>query len=225
MLAAQWQPGSSLYGDYWVDRPPLLVGLFAVADRLGGPLALRAIGLVAVVASVFLAGAIGRLASRTPGAVTPVVVPAATVALFLVTPLFGASVVSAELLGLPFVLAGIASALVSLDRSGRRSATWWAIAAGAAGAAAFLVKQNIVDVFVFVAVVVVVSGLRNPGRGRAALVRLVVDVGCGAVALTALVLGFAVGRGTTLAGIWDGVVVFRGEAIGVTRRVRHCRHR
>ena len=29
-VAGQWAPGSSLYGDYWVDRPPLLIGLFAL---------------------------------------------------------------------------------------------------------------------------------------------------------------------------------------------------
>src|SRR5688500_12087264 len=98
MLAAQWEPGSSLYGDYWVDRPPLLVGLFAVADGLGGPVALRAMGVVAVVATIFLAGVIGRLAAPTSTKTTAdktgqdtrrVVWPAATAALFLATPLFG----------------------------------------------------------------------------------------------------------------------------------------
>ena len=44
--------------------------------------------------------------------------PAATAALLLATPLFGSTVVSAELLGLPFVLAGIAAALVSLEPDG-----------------------------------------------------------------------------------------------------------
>ena len=28
MVGGQWGPGLSLYGDYWVDRPPLLVALF-----------------------------------------------------------------------------------------------------------------------------------------------------------------------------------------------------
>ena len=224
MLAAQWEPGSSLYGDYWVDRPPLLVGLFAVADGLGGPVALRAMGVVAVVATIFLAGVIGRLAAPTSTKPTAdktsqdtrrIVWPAATAALFLATPLFGGSVVSAELLGLPFVLAGVAAALVSLDRSDPRTATGWALAAGAAGAAAFLVKQNIVDVFVFVAVVAVAPGLRNPGPLRSARLRLVGGVVCGAVALTAVVLAFAAARGTGVAGIWNGVVVFRGEAFGL----------
>src|SRR4029077_9507232 len=39
VLARQWHvagPGGSLYGSYWVDRPPLLVATFQLADALGG---------------------------------------------------------------------------------------------------------------------------------------------------------------------------------------------
>ena len=36
MVAAQWAPGSSLYGSYWVDRPPLIIGLFQLAERAYG---------------------------------------------------------------------------------------------------------------------------------------------------------------------------------------------
>jgi hypothetical protein len=63
LVASQWSPGTSLYGDYWVDRPPLLIGIFQLADVGGGLLALRVIGLLAVIASVLLAGGIGRLAA------------------------------------------------------------------------------------------------------------------------------------------------------------------
>lgn len=61
VVAAQWRPGTSLYGDYWVDRPPLLIAVFELADRLGGAVALRAIGGLAVVAAVLLAARLGRL--------------------------------------------------------------------------------------------------------------------------------------------------------------------
>jgi hypothetical protein len=214
-VAGQWAPGSSLYGDYWVDRPPLLIALFEVADGLGGAMALRVLGVVAVVATVVLAGAIGRITSGTRASTGRVVLPAATAALFVATPLFGGTVVSAELLGLPFVLAGIASALVSLGRADRAAGAGWAVAAGAAGAAAFLVKQNIVDVFVFIAVMVVVSGGRRAGCGRAARLRLLAGATCGAVGLTAVVLGLAATRGTSPSGVWDAVVVFRAEAAGI----------
>src|SRR5207244_1601306 len=34
IVGGQWSPGSSLYGAYWVDRPPLLIALFGLADAL-----------------------------------------------------------------------------------------------------------------------------------------------------------------------------------------------
>src|SRR3954447_16366457 len=40
-VGSQWSPGSSLYGRYWVDRPPLLIGVFTLADDLGGARPLR----------------------------------------------------------------------------------------------------------------------------------------------------------------------------------------
>ena len=214
-VAGQWAPGSSLYGDYWVDRPPLLIGLFALADGLGGASALRVMGLVAVVLTVLLAGVVGRVAAGRRATTRAVLLPAATAAVLIATPLFGSTVVSAELLGLPFVLTGIAATLVSLDRSERRASFWWAFAAGVAGAAAFLIKQNIVDVALFVAVMAAVSSRRGSGSGRAAGLRLVGGAAVGGLVMTAVVLGLAATRGTGPAGIWDAVVVFRAEAAGI----------
>jgi hypothetical protein len=206
VLAAQWSPGSSLYGDYWVDRPPVLIGLFAVADWFGGADALRVMGVVAVVTTVVLAGAIGRLVAPTFGATA--LLPAATAAVFVATPLLGGSVVNGELLGVPLVLAGIAAAVASLTATRRRSALAWAVVAGASGVTAFMVKQSILDVFVFVLAVVVSQ--RRPG-----MVRLVAGAAGGAVVMTALVLWGAHARGTGAADLWDAVVVFRGQASSV----------
>ena len=55
LVASPWRPGPSLYGHYWVDRPPLLLTLFDLATHLGGALGLRLIGIAAVVLSVVLA--------------------------------------------------------------------------------------------------------------------------------------------------------------------------
>lgn len=41
LVAAQWAPGSSVYGDYFVDRPPVLLALVAAAEHLGGLVGLR----------------------------------------------------------------------------------------------------------------------------------------------------------------------------------------
>ena len=82
------------------------------------------------------------------------------------------------------------------------------MAAGAAGAVAFLVKQSFVDVFVFVLAVLVT-------QWRVAGWRLLAGTAFGAVATTALVLWGADLRGTGAGDLWDAVVTFRGEASAV----------
>jgi len=61
--------GPFLYGDLWVDRPPLLIAFFRVADSLGGLVAVRLLALVPVVLLVLAAGHAGsdaRWTSREP---------------------------------------------------------------------------------------------------------------------------------------------------------------
>src|SRR5436190_2014618 len=61
MVAGQWHPGGgSLYGSYWVDRPPVLIGLFEIADQLGGAVPLRILGCLAAAAVILLAALLGR---------------------------------------------------------------------------------------------------------------------------------------------------------------------
>ena len=112
IVASQWGPGSSLYGDYWVDRPPVLIGLFALADGVGDPWALRVLGC-----SPWSPPCPARRArrpagrARRPGSAWSW--PPATAAIFTATPLFGGSVVNSELLALPFILAGLAAAIAA----------------------------------------------------------------------------------------------------------------
>src|SRR5262249_37910524 len=62
-VGAQWGHGSSLYGDYWVDRPPVLIAIFEAADALGGQVPLRLLGALAALAAVVLSGVLGRIAA------------------------------------------------------------------------------------------------------------------------------------------------------------------
>ena len=163
LLADQWSPGSSLYGDYFVDRPPGLIALAALADAAGGGWAFRALGIAAVVVTVLLSGVLGRLAA--PGRPSAPVLTAATGALLTVTPLFGGTVVNGELLGLPFLLGGMVAALRAARSGSARAALWWGALAGASGAGGALVKQSLLDVFVFAAVLALVSR-RVPTDGR-----------------------------------------------------------
>ena len=209
MVARQWSPGDSLYGDYWVDRPPVLIAIFALADVLGGPWGLRALGVLAVLASVLLAGLLGRVVA--PQVRTAALLPAATAALLLATPLFGASVVDAEVLGLPLVLAGMVTAVASSRADSPRVALWWGLAAGAAGAGAALTKQNLLDVFVLVLALLVIRG---PGgiRSRVSAV-LGTALGAGVVVGGAVAVSNALG--TSPGELWAAVVTFRGEATRV----------
>ena len=222
MVAAQWSPGTSLYGDYWVDRPPLLIALFALADHLGGVVPLRLLAVLLVMTSVLLAGRIGALLSADAGAgptgpesrFSGGLPAAVTAAVFLVDPLFGALEVNGELLAVPFVLAGIAAILTARQAPTRRARSWWLGGAGAAAAAAALVKQNEIDVVIFGLVALVTSAVVARRRGRHS--RLGPDLATlagGAAVVSIVALLAAAARGTSPAGLWDALVVFRAQAL------------
>ena len=203
LLADQWSPGSSLYGDYFVDRPPLLIALFALADAAGGAWAMRALGVLSVVVDRAARGP-GRAPGRSSVPHSAPVLPAATAAVLVTTPLFGATVVNGELLGLPFLLGGAAAALAAA-RSDRARQWAWGVLAGVSGAAGVLVKQSLLDVFVLLAVLLLVQRRLRP----------VVGAAIGAVATVAIATWLASLRGTDPGDLWDAVFVFRQQAAAV----------
>jgi hypothetical protein len=225
LVAGQWAPGSSLYGDYWVDRPPLLIALFGLA---GGPVGLRLLGLVAVVASVLLAARLGHLLA--PAAHRGERWAAVTAAALLCSPFLGATEVNGELLAVPFVLGAVVAGLEALGSTGqgdaaprRRTAGWWFLA-GVLAAGAALVKQNMVDGFVAVAVLAAALALGRTARGRSARGRsasvpaardAATYAVAGAGTATGAVLLLAASRGTRLDGLWDALVTFRFDAAEV----------
>jgi hypothetical protein len=206
LVASQWQPGGSLYGHYWVDRPPLLITIFDLAAHAGGGVGLRLIGIAAVLASVLITDRLTRLAT---GRWT--VVPVVVTGVFLSTPLFGTGMVNGELLAVPLVLLGLVALLRAWTTAGRASYAW-AVLAGMTAAAAPLVKQNVVDVVV-VAGALVLQGLRVSDRRRTLGLASSVAVGAAVASLVCLVLADA--RGTEPTSLWDALVLFRGEAPAV----------
>src|SRR3954470_7006825 len=201
IVGGQWGHGSSLYGDYWVDRPPVLIAIFEAADALGGAVPLRLLGAAAAVLTVVLSGVLGRLAA--PERRSAPLLTAGAAAVCVATPLFGGSVVNGELLGLPFVVAGVALFVASAASRSSHRAELLACAAGAAGAIGALVKQSMVDVFVLGAVLAVTSSVAR---------RRVPALLAGALVTTALVLAAAWARGTVPSDLWDAVVTFRIDA-------------
>ncbi|AIY15774.1 glycosyltransferase family 39 protein [Pimelobacter simplex] len=215
LLARDWSPGSSLYGDYWVDRPPLLLWLFRLGDALGGPRlpadglsvpGVRWVGLVAAGLTVLLTGLLAaRVEGRRPSLLAPLLAAA-----LLCSPLLGLPEANGEVLGVPFVVLGLALLVGALDAPAGRRTLALTAAAGGAGTAAALVKQNLVDVLVFGVVVLVLSHrhLDRVGRRLAALA-------AGALAVLGAALAGAAARGTSPAELADAVVTFRVEASAV----------
>jgi hypothetical protein len=209
MVAGQWRPGPSMYGHYWVDRPPLLLELFRAADAAGGLVALRLIGCLAAGVTVLgVALAVRRIG--TGGAATW---SAAVACGLLVSPLLGSTPVNGELLAAPFVALGLWLSVAALADAGTRRGAWAAAAAGACAAAAVLVKQNMLDVFVFV---VVLGLLAHLGRSRhRGLVRAALCFAAGSLAGGVVVLGAAMLSGTSPGSVLFAMYPFRLQATSV----------
>jgi len=213
-LGAQWQPGASLYGDYWVDRPPLLIAIYSAlaAFATAGPSPDGAISPGVRLLGGFVAGLTVLVAAALARQVAPdsrlaqLAAPLLTLAL-VSSPLLGMPITNGELLALPFVFTGLLVVIHAVgDPSGQRAVPL-AMAAGACALAAAMVKQNVVDVFVFALVALIGLSRRNPAWKRLA---------AGLFAGTAIALGAVVGlasaRGTSPADLWHAVVTFRIHA-------------
>ena len=142
LVARSWDPTpDSLYGRYFVDRPPLLIAFFRLGDALGGITAIRILGALACVVTVVLAAEVGRyLAGPGVGRWVAIVTAALTT-----NPLIDPVAVKGEILALPWLVLGIVGALRALERDSWR----WAVLAGLASATATGFKQNLTGGLVF----------------------------------------------------------------------------
>jgi hypothetical protein len=118
-------------------------------------------------------------------------------------------------LSVPFVLAGVLALLRAFGSAEQRTMTLCAAAAGISASTAALVKQNVVDVFVFAAAVALTRlGSRDRRRALGILARFVLAaVGTGIV-----LVGLAALRGTEPLALWDAVTTFRFESMSVIQR-------
>ena len=210
-VARHWQSGGgSLYGPYFVDRPPLLLELFRVADVLGGVVAWRLIGTLAAAVTVVCVGmATRRLAGSRAGCWGALAAGA-----LMVSPALGTAVPNGELAAAPFVAGGVWAAVIAVTTPRGRVRTRAAFLTGACATAAPLVKQNMLDVFVFAAVLAAVTAWRHREQGR----ELLNDAGSalvGGLVVAGAVLGFAAARGTSPAGVFYAMYPFRLQAAAV----------
>ncbi|MEG9225452.1 hypothetical protein [Aeromicrobium sp. Sec7.5] len=207
IVARSWEAGSSLYGDYWVDRPPLILWIF---DLAGDLTTLRVLGCLAAAATVVAVGGAAAVAAGRRAAPWA----AAAAAVWCASPWLGTVRVNGEILAAPFVAASILCTLLALRRPDRTVP--WAIAAGVLATAAFGIKQSTVDPFVFAVVAAVVLAVVQPAERRRATLLVAAGV-LGALGTTALLVLSASLRGTAPGELFRAVVVFRfdaGQVIG-----------
>ncbi len=210
-VARHWHSGQgSLYGPYFVDRPPLLLELFKVADLLGGVVAWRLIGALGAAVTVVCVGmAVRRLAGPRAGCWA-----GSAAGALMVSPMLGTAVPNGELAAAPFVAGGIWAAVTVVTTARGPLRNRAAFLTGACAVAAPLVKQNMLDVFVFAVVLAAVTAWRQRAQGRA----LLHDAGSalvGALVTAGAVLGVAATRGTSPAGVFYAMYPFRLQAAAV----------
>ena len=208
VVASQWHVGgTSLYGNYWVDRPPLLIGIFRLADLTGGLVSLRIIGAILAAATVaLLASTAGRAFGRRASGWTAVVAGA-----LLISPLVGAPPVNGELLAAPFIALGIRLAVEAVYAEDPLTARGAALGTGLAAVLALLVKQNMADVIVFAAVCWLAAWRMRKLTGRT-LADLVWLAATGAVVGYAVVMLWSMAHGTSPLGVYEATYPFRVKA-------------
>src|SRR6478735_9432518 len=212
IVAHHWhEGGANLYGTLFVDRPPLLLLFYQLADDLGGLEAARLMGLVAASVVVAAAGWIGHTLAGRRGTAWAALAAAALVA----NPMIGTTEINAELLGAPLTLLSVGFLLAGVRPPVRRPLGWRRTSqvalAGAFGAAAVLVKQNLLDALVFDAALALAAALA--GRWPWARSRTVLAVGVlGALLPIGLTSLWAVTEGPGLARLWETLYAFRVDA-------------
>jgi len=212
LVAGAWHRGTSLYGDLWVDRPPLLLAIFRVADLLGGQAhAVTVLRVLGCVVAGLTVAAVGLAARQLVGGRSGPVWAASVAGVLLLTPAGGGSVVNGELLASPLIALGVLAALHA-SRPGPTAARW-ALLAGAAGAGAVLVKQNMLDVAVFVVVLLAAGAWRDRTWAWPARQAGVACVGGVAGALAVLLPAWA--AGSTPWGVFEAMYPFRLKAASV----------
>ncbi|WP_229053442.1 glycosyltransferase family 39 protein [Aeromicrobium sp. Leaf350] len=201
IVGDSWGSGSSLYGDYWVDRPPLLLWIF---DAAGDLTTIRLLGCLAAAVTVLAVGATAAVAAGRHAAPWA----AGTAAVLCASPWLGTVRVNGEMLAAPFVALALLCTVLALHRP--RDA-WWAATAGVLATCGLAVKQSTVDGFVFAVVAISVLALTQPSDRHRSLRVLAGGVG-GAVATTALLVLGAALRGTDPGELFEALIVFRVDA-------------
>lgn len=207
-VAANWHVGDGgIYGDQWVDRPPLLIALYAVALAAAGDVGVRLLGCVA---AALLVVASAGVAARVAGRTAMIWAAVAAVALSSTT-LWQGHTVNAELPAAAFVAASAWMSVLALGARSVRMAFGTAVAAGVLAACALLVKQSFVDGFVFAGAALAATFVLGAGR-RARTWAVLAGGIVGAALAGAAVTAWAETSGPGIGVLLEALYGFRVEA-------------
>jgi hypothetical protein len=210
--ARHWDPGTGefIYGDFHVDRPPLLLLVYRVAALSEWDGMVRLLTIPVVLAAVLAVAWAGSLAAGWRGARWSAVVAGA----LLCSPALAADQADGELFAVPFVAASVAFSLNAWRGESVGRQLGYGLGAGALATAASLVKQNFLEGLVFAGVLLVADVCtRRRVTGRC------VAVGAGflggVVTANATAYLWAVTNDLEPLRVWADLVTFRGQALGV----------
>ncbi len=214
LVARAWHPeADSVYGHYFVDRPPPIIWLMQATDAVGGAYAHRLVGAVGCALLVLAAGAATRELARRAGLLDPAAVRRVTgwVAVGTAALVTNAQIdpvgAKGELFGIPLVLASCWLSLRAVRRMSAGDAFW----AGLLAMTAVGLKQSIVGGLVFGGVLLVGSLVARQLPWRATL-RCAGAALAGAAVPVIVVVGWALAAGVRLQALWYTSVTFRSDA-------------
>jgi hypothetical protein len=211
LVARSWSPtAASLYGRYWVDRPPVLIAAYRWTDALLGGSGPRV--LAAMLAAVLVV-AVHLLAARAAGAGPARLATVVTVTL-LSDPELSAWTAKGEVLGTPLVALSCLLLVRAIDTDAVRRPGRLAALAGGCAMTACGFKQSLVGGLVFAAVLLVGSALsgRVPLRRGS---RVAASFAAGGAVPVVACLAWVAASPATLAAASYQVVGFRADASAV----------
>lgn len=211
LIARQWHSGGEfLYGDYYVDRPPLLMLIFRAAALTDWDPMIRVISIPFVLVFVLAAWRAGEMLAGPAGARWAAVVAAA----LMCSPALSADQADGELFAATLVMASIALCLSAWHAGSTPWRIGLACAAGLLAGAAPLVKQNFLDGLLFIGVLVVTSAwaLHRVGPREVAVAASAL---LGALVPHAFVWVWVSTGGVELSSLWRDLAEFRGSAFEV----------
>ncbi len=213
LVARHWDPQpDSLFGSFWVDRPPVLIWLYEASDSLGGPMFIRLIAAICCLLLVLVAGRCAFLLSGDRSARWTAAVTAAVVA----NPMIDGIAAKGEVLGIPLIVGSFWLALEALRvlETSRPQAMLYAAGAGLLGTLTLGLKQNMASGLAFGGFLLLSSAVLRR-ISWADFWRMAIPALTGAAIPVAAVVGWCLAVGVHLDTLWYAVFGFRGDAVEV----------